>query len=358
MFSGTRDIKALKVKCDNLTKSCDWMGELGSLETHLESCDYALVPCTNECKTGCDTIVKFPRKDLKHHLANDCPRRQRKCPHCKKMGEFQEMTTTHLGTCPQLRVGCPNTDCGTKILRCNLATHLSTCKYEFVTCKYAAVGCNERPSRKELKEHEEDALLHLQVTTDKNLELTQKVAFLEASKDALKEELMKVKSVSLTPTTLKLNKYQERKNSNKVIYSPPLYTSYSGYKMCFTLIANGWGVGRGTSVSVYAYLMKGDHDDTLTWPFTGTVTIELLNQLEDMNHHKNTFKFTAANAMMGQRVRDSERATQGWGWPNLISHAALDYNVKANTQYLKDDTLVFRISVKAFGHKPWLECTV
>ena len=38
---------------------------------------------------------------------------------------------------------------------------------------------------------------------------------------------------------------------------------------------------KGTHVSVFACLMKGDNDDSLFWPFTGTVTIELLNQLEE-----------------------------------------------------------------------------
>ena len=38
--------------------------------------------------------------------------------------------------------------------------------------------------------------------------------------------------------------------------------------------------------SISVTLMKGENDDHLTWPFTGTVLIELLNQLEDKNHHK------------------------------------------------------------------------
>ena len=45
------------------------------------------------------------------------------------------------------------------------------------------------------------------------------------------------------------------------------------------------GDGEGTQVTVAACLMKGDNDDSLTWPFTGIVTIELLNQLENKNYH-------------------------------------------------------------------------
>ncbi len=355
--AGTRDIKALKVKCDNLTNGCDWTGELGSLETHLQSCDYALLPCTNQCKTD-NEVRKFYRKHLERHLANDCPRRQYKCPHCQETGEHQERTTIHLETCPGVKVHCPNNDCQDMVARCDVEAHQSTCAYESVSCKYAAVGCEEKPLRKHLKKHEENDQLHLQVTVEKVLDHTKRIALLESSvqtaRDAHKEEIMKEKSAS--PCTLKLNNYKQYKNDNKVFYSPPFYTSYSGYKMCLSVYVNGWGDGAGTHVSVHACLMKGDHDDTLTWPFPGSVTIELLNQLEDRNHHKSTVTFPADDDV-SERVVDSETGT-GWGWPEFISHPHLDYNPRAKTQYLKDNTLVFRVSVEAPNHKPWLECTV
>ncbi len=45
--------------------------------------------------------------------------------------------------------------------------------------------------------------------------------------------------------------------------------------------ANGDGNGKGTHVSVYICLMRGDNDDNLKWPFKGTIEVSLLNQLED-----------------------------------------------------------------------------
>ena len=44
-----------------------------------------------------------------------------------------------------------------------------------------------------------------------------------------------------------------------------IYTSYNGYKMCICVDANGWWDFKGTHVSVGAYLMKGDNDDTLVF---------------------------------------------------------------------------------------------
>ena len=60
-------------------------------------------------------------------------------------------------------------------------------------------------------------------------------------------------------------------------FSTPFYTHPRGYKMCLCVYANGTGDGRGTHVSVFAHLMKGEFDDHLKWPFLGNVTIQLLN---------------------------------------------------------------------------------
>ncbi len=99
--------------------------------------------------------------------------------------------------------------------------------------------------------------------------------------------------------------------------------------------------------------MRGENDDSLSWPFTGTVTFELLNQLEDKNHHKESVTFPAES---GQRVVDREAALAGYGQPKFISHVDLDYKQDTNTQYLVDDTLVFSVYVQVPSYKPWLEC--
>ena len=55
--------------------------------------------------------------------------------------------------------------------------------------------------------------------------------------------------------------------------------------MCLSVYAKGHGDVEGTYVSVGVHLMEGQNDDNLPWPFTGKVTVELLNQLEDDNHY-------------------------------------------------------------------------
>ena len=65
---------------------------------------------------------------------------------------------------------------------------------------------------------------------------------------------------------------------------------------------------------------------TLILPPWASVTVELLNQLEDKNHHCRRLQLGARN-------------------DKFIAHSVLGYNPTTNCQYLKDDKLYFIISL-------------
>ena len=44
---------------------------------------------------------------------------------------------------------------------------------------------------------------------------------------------------------------------------------------------NGVGTYKGTHVSVFLVIMRGEHDDQLKWPFTGEVAVRLPNVKSD-----------------------------------------------------------------------------
>ena len=110
--------------------------------------------------------------------------------------------------------------------------------------------------------------------------------------------------------------------------------------MCLDVNANG----RGTHVSVFAFLMRGEFDDHLKWPFRGHVTVAMLNQLEDNNHIIKTIPFTeTSESKHTGRVTIGDRAPGAWGCPTFIAHTDLDYKPTKNCQYLKYDCLRFQI---------------
>ena len=359
LYIGVLHINALRVKCGNLENGCKWVGELGSLNAHLNTCDYALLPCENNCSYNGYVL----RKGKQDHLTNHCPRRQYQCPDCEEIGEHHEMTGTHLETCSQVRVPCPNSLCTASIPRCELPLHRSTCQYESVPCKYAEVGCKEKRRRIDYKEHEENDQFHLRATTAKVLELTKKTINLETQiseqKKILSEKLVEqsarlTKVESKPQLTFRLDCFEKHKNDKIRFYSSSFHTSHKGYTFRIQVDAGGAGSGEGTHISIYACLIKGDHDDALTWPFLGEATFELLNQIEDKNHHKKTIQFKDSG--LNRRVVEDERE-YALGRTKFIAYTDLEYNPDKNCQYLKDDALIFRVSVRPPSYKPWLQCT-
>ena len=279
-------------------------------------------------------------KDLAHHLAQECPRRKQQCHICSQAVEFEKMNG-HQNKCPRVRISCPNEQCSDKFLRSDLESHLSLCEFESISCKYAKVGCVERSLRKNIKKHEEGDQLHLRVTTEKVLDLTAKMTELVDKE---------------TKTSIfKLSGFQKLKRENRDFYTPSFYTSPTGYNMDVGVAANGWGDCECTHISVFFHLRPGDNDDSLTWPFNGAVTIELLNQLEDKNHFCDQIN-TADNGAVLIEAMSVARGSMGKS--KFISHTDLEYQPDKNCQYLKDDTLFFRVSVQVPDNKPWLECTI
>ena len=55
------------------------MGTVGTLEKHVATCGFALVPCPKQCRGADGDVIHFIRKDLDKHLKNDCPNRNYTC---------------------------------------------------------------------------------------------------------------------------------------------------------------------------------------------------------------------------------------------------------------------------------------
>ena len=128
-----------------------------------------------------------------------------------------------------------------------------------------------------------------------------------------------------------------RKQSNNTFYSPPFCTHHYGYKLCLTVVANGYGSGKDTHVSVGITIIAGDNDDKLQWPFDGDIVIELLNWREDNGHCNLTLSSFGFDKVVEGTVGNNV------GKGQFISHSVLSYDPTTNTEYLHNDSLHIRV---------------
>ncbi|XP_064395997.1 TNF receptor-associated factor 5-like [Halichondria panicea] len=362
-----RDIQSLKVKCQN--SECLWVGELRYLEEHLKTCDYTKLPCPNKCeqmirKRSIENsiiwkVIEVYRKDLRRHLKTECPQRQFQCPHCHETGTYEHITKWHIRHfCPKVKIRCPNSpDCDKTFLREIKSEHVSICPYQKLICKYKEFGCIMKPFRKDLKDHENNDKLHLRITMDTLLAVqtqcrkwTEECSVLRAPDNSTAKQAHRI--------TFKMNNFGKYKEKGKEFHSPFFHTHPEGYKMIIEIKGYGFLEHEGTHISVCTYLMKGEYDDQLEFPFQGTLKIELLNQLQNRNHHQQSYDNKGYCRLGAERVTDCEKAFYPFSSMDaFIPHTELELNTTTNCQYLLNDTLIFRASVEVPSYKPWLQCT-
>ena len=132
---------------------------------------------------------------------------------------------------------------------------------------------------------------------------------------------------------------------NVTLYSPPFYTGQEGgYKMCLFLYMDGDGCGKGTHISFYIAVMKGEHDGRLTWPFQQKVTLIL----EDQDHQQHITQWFKPDAVeydaSFQRPSPHSEMNIPFGFSKFIPLTVFD-----NPSYVKDDTMILRCIINTTG---------
>ena len=144
------------------------------------------------------------------------------------------------------------------------------------------------------------------------------------------------------PVIVMMPEYNIKKKDEVEWCSESFYTHNKGYKMCLTIDPAGTDDGKGTHLSVFLCLMKGPHDDELTWPLRGKFEIQLLNQISDSEHYQGIILYCGeADADVAGRVVEDDYAL-GWGKYQFISNKNL-YKATPLSQYLKDDCIFFQV---------------
>ncbi|XP_032564543.1 TNF receptor-associated factor 1 isoform X2 [Chiroxiphia lanceolata] len=123
------------------------------------------------------------------------------------------------------------------------------------------------------------------------------------------------------------------------LYSPAFYTAKYGYKVCLRVYLNGDGTGKGTHMSLFFVVMKGDYDALLPWPFRHKVTFMLLDQ-NNREHVIDAFRPDLTSASFQRPVHDMNVAS---GCPTFLPLAKLQSPKHA---YVKEDTLFLKCIIE------------
>ena len=121
----------------------------------------------------------------------------------------------------------------------------------------------------------------------------------------------------------------DAQNGKSTMLSWPINSKRLGYKMCLRLYVMGDGIGKGTHISLFFVVMRGEFDNILQWPFTHKVTFKLINQAGGPDI-VNTFKIDPNNSF-GKPKSDMNIASN---CPRFVSHTELERG-----GFIVDDTI-------------------
>ena len=133
---------------------------------------------------------------------------------------------------------------------------------------------------------------------------------------------------------------ESRRGCSLEIFSDPLYTSPQGYKMIMEVNPNGWANAKGSHLSLFIHLMKGEYDSILSWPFQHKIKITLIDQHEEEGNRQDVSMFIAPHPLSDSFQRPVKEVNPALGFPKFVSHADLQ-----TRRYIVDKTIFIKIEV-------------
>ena len=357
-------LNCCKVRCSHQRDGCEWTGELGQLDTHvneepepekqLDGCQFVEINCLYECGHTVQRLY------MQKHQIEHCTKRPFSCEHCHNYeSNYDNVLHNHWPMCGSFPLRCPN-QCGSFPPRQKKDSHVENeCPLTIVDCDFHHVGCTVKLPRKDMPEHLRDKLpTHMSLLVTSHAKQQAQIAHLTAEIERLKDDnhyetMLSVAPqppptpaapnprsnvIPVAPPLLIMTKFEKHKKNEERWHSPPVYTHQCGYKICLRVDANGVSTGRGSHVSVHVIFLRGEFDDNLKWPFRGLISIQLVDQAEGTNHAIRTMIYDQTTSdRMCDKVTRGEMSEVGLGIPRFIAHTDL------KPRYKKQDLLFFQI---------------
>ena len=152
----------------------------------------------------------------------------------------------------------------------------------------------------------------------------------------------------VSPVIIKFTAYKQgiidEPGSSNILKTSSFYSAGQG-KYKFTLVIR-FNIN---SLSILACVTRGDYDDHLTWPFAGSITVTLLNHLENKGHYRKEIWSISDKPSLkcAGRVSPSHTHNLAFGKPYYISYEKLENSPQ---RYFMDDSLYFEVNAHAHMH--------
>ena len=357
-----RRVSAVHIRCPHKTSGCEWVGEVGVVNQHTDS----------------------------------CPKRPWKCQYCE-FTSTSDVGNEHIEQCTKYPTPCPNKCEVRTVPRCDIEKHRVECLLEPVECEFADVGCNVKVARRDLSHHLEESqqqhqlaatLCNLRLTraaiaekdrqlaekdrqlAEKDCQLVEKDKLIKgvvdekdnrmAEKDAViakKDKEIAEKDKQLSELRTELQQFQEgfmksakvaldnflwlhaqrfvlrnfsecqKKGLHGDWFSQPFYSHPGGYYLKLNVETREIS----PDMKVRLYPVKTDY--VLDWPVTFIVTLQLLNQLGDHTHYTMELEIKLESLI-------------GYSAPHEYVSFVTLYRKDSSVQYLVEDCLILLMWIK------------
>lgn len=330
-----RTVNGLPVYCPQKEVGCAWVGDLGKLECHLNlgsrdsGCGYVVIECTYQCGG------EFMRKDLAKHESEDCSN----LPAEKQFGMLAR----------QLKE---------VIVEGKEARSLLEKKIE----KVLSANCDLGARCASLEARNDDLESHNASLEEDVREIKAKVDTIESEKQTLKNRVAMLESLAQKVFIVETRQANEARRLDKMEESlakslgnielqvaavetrltpsppffftisnfhcyqkmdfhwdsQPFYTHPRGYKFHMTVYPHGTNRCKGSHLSVYASITRGEYDDELEWPFKGVICIDVYNCTTKRWDAKPEIEFEETDDIKFTGKPLNSQSNPGLGYPNWV----------------------------------------
>ena len=333
-----REVNSLPVRCSKKHMGCQWVGELGQLEQHLNpgkqgraGCSYVEVECRHQCGE------RFQRQFLLEHELESCPKRPVEVLISSTVRKLEaSLVENH-----------------------SLREEISQLKnIQMEQSKKLSVALTECKSLKASNEKLQNRVHALEKCVQQNAE-TQKVSKRQLevlgqhqtkSLEAVNRDICQLKQtqkrqkaaapLALPPFYFRFYNYEEIKRQKIRWFSDPFYSHPQGYKLRIQLdMATRYAGNQVLSVCIR--VMRGEYDDCLQWPFQGKVTIQMFDRHSKSWSYEKIFSFHhQLDEVNGKPVEVFENV----GCSDTHDYFISCKDLESNTHYLQYDAIRFRVA--------------